>query len=145
MPYSETPEVRLDANTNQRFSQGEERLASRLPLAIFDPNAETIVTVDASDIGLGAGLAQIQHGKCVPVQFSSHTLSRTEAKYATNKKEALACLWACEHWEKFLLGRHFTLLTDHSCLLSLLRRQSSTRKSSKFDRRLDRLSRFDYD
>jgi transposase InsO family protein len=126
------------------FNNVKEAIATRLPLAIFDPNAETFVTVDASNVGLGAELAQIQHGKRVPIQFASHTLTSAEANYATNEKEALACLWACEHWEKFLLGRHFTLLTDHSCLLSLLKRHSSTRKSSKFDRWLDRLSRFDY-
>ena len=57
----------------------------------------------------------------------------------------LACLWAVECWEKFLLGRHFTLRTDHGALLTLLKQHTTTRKSAKFTRWLERLSRFDYD
>ena len=131
------------AQTNA-YRKVKEAIRSRLPLAIFDPNASTFVTVGASDVGLGAELSQIQEGRRVPIQFASHTLSPAERNYAVNEKEALACLWACEHWEKFFLGQPFTLRTDHNCLLSLLRHPTSTRKSVKFDRWLDRLSRFNY-
>ena len=84
-------------------------MRSRLPLAIFDPNASTFVTVDASDVGLGAELSQIQEGRRVSIQFALHTLSPAERNYAVNEKEALACPWACEHWEKFLPGQPFFL------------------------------------
>ena len=78
------------------------------------------------------------------MQFASHTLVDRERNFATNEKEALSCVWAIEHWEKFLLGHHFTLRTDHGALRSLLHQHSSTRKSAKFERWLERLSRFDY-
>ncbi|GFO08307.1 DNA helicase restriction enzyme type iii r subunit [Plakobranchus ocellatus] len=67
-----------------------------------------------------------------------------EQSYAVNEKEALACVWACETWEKYLLGRHFTLRTDDSSLASLLQSTTDSRKSAKFTRRLHRLSPFDY-
>ena len=126
------------------FQALKEAISDKLSLAIFDPNAPTFVTVDASDIGLGAQLSQLQDGHEVPIQFASHTLCDRERNFATNEREALACLWAIERWEKFLLGRPFTLRTDHGALLTLLQRHSPTRKSAKFARWLERLSPFDY-
>ncbi|GFN79794.1 retrovirus-related pol polyprotein from transposon 17.6 [Plakobranchus ocellatus] len=111
---------------------------------IFDPNSPTFVTTDSSDEGLGAVLSQIQQGREVPIAHISHTLQGRERSYAVNEKEALACVWTCEAWEKYLLGRNFILRTDHSSLASLLRSTIDSRKSAKFTRWLDRLSPFDY-
>ena len=136
---------RWDEPQHRAFEQLKETISSSLHLAIFDPNLPTVVTVDASDVGLGAQLSQLQDGREIPVQFASHTLQDRERNFATNEKEALGCIWAIEHWEKFLLGRHFTLRTDHGSLRTLLTQHTSTRKSAKFDRWSQRLSRFDFD
>ncbi len=133
-----TKECQLSFDTLKRMA------GDKLSLHIFDTSADTIVTTDASDTGIGAVLSQIQGRKEVPIAFASHTLSPTERRYATNEREALACVWAVENWEKFLLGRHFLLRTDHSALTTLLKTHSSKRASSKFTRWLDRLSAFDY-
>ncbi len=45
-----------------------------LQLALFDPQCETHVSVDASDVGLGASLTQMQNGAEVTVSCTSHTL-----------------------------------------------------------------------
>ncbi len=111
---------------------------------IFDPNEKTLVTTDASDVGIGALLSQIQNGKEVPIAFYNKTLEPPERNYAANEKEALACLKACEHWEKFLLGRPFTLRTDHQALTTLLNNPQGKRQSSKFQRWKERLAEFDY-
>ncbi len=76
-------------------------------------------------------------------EYQSH--SPTERRYATNEREALACVWAVEHWEKYLLGRHFVLETDHSALTAILKGQGKDRRSSdKFSRYRERLRKFDY-
>jgi transposase InsO family protein len=80
----------------------------------------------------------------MPVCFASHSLNQAQRNYATNEKEALACLWACEKWEKFLLGRHFTLRTDHRPLTFLLKKHWQGRQSAKFVRWNDRLAQFDF-
>ncbi len=126
------------------FNELKTAISSSIQLALFDFNADTTVTVDSSDYGLGAVLSQKQYGVEVPIAFASRTLSPAERNYATNEREALSAIWACEHWDKFLLGRPFTLRTDHASLTSLLKLHTSTRKSAKFTRWLERLSQFDY-
>ncbi len=132
------------AKQDSAFQELKNSISADFELAIFNPNAKTIVTVDASDVGLGAQLSQIQDCREVPVQFASHTLLDRERNFAVNEREALACLWAIERWEKFLLGNPFTLRTDHSSLLTLLKRPTTARKSAKFTRWSQRLSRFDF-
>ena len=126
------------------FDKLKAAISEGVKMFIFDPNAPTFVSVDASDVGIGGVLSQIQNGREVPIAHASHTLQERERAYAVNEKEALACVWACETWEKYLLGRHFTLRTDHSSLVSLLQTSKDTRKSAKFCRWLERLSVFDY-
>ena len=45
------------------FQALKDAISDDLELAIFDTNAPTFVTVDASDIGLGAQLSQLQDGR----------------------------------------------------------------------------------
>lgn len=90
-------------------------------LAFFNPKAETFVTTDASVVGLGAELSQRQEdGTIRPVAFASRTLSTTERKYSIGELEALACIWACEKWDRYLMGKPFVLITDHKSLVTLL-------------------------
>ena len=128
----------------EAFKRLKEMAGSNLSIHIFDPNLTTIVTVDASDVGLGAVLSQVKGGSEVPICFSSQTLTSAQRNYATNEKEALACLWACEKWEKFLLGRHFFLRTDHKPLTFLLSKHWQGRQSAKFGRWIARLDPFDF-
>ncbi len=67
------------------------------------------VDVDASSVGLGATLTQMQGGQEVMITCASHTLSKTERHYSAVEKEALGCLWAVERFEKYLLGHPFVL------------------------------------
>ena len=115
-----------------------------LKVHLFDPAAPTILTTDASDVGVGAMLSQVQNGKEVPIAFASSTLTPAQRNYSASEKEAWAVVWACEHWEKYLLGRHFTLQTDHSALKTMLVNRGSRRESSKFHRWLERLSPFSF-
>ncbi|MCP3663565.1 MAG: hypothetical protein GY696_13920 [Gammaproteobacteria bacterium] len=116
----------------------------------FDPNAKAFVTTDASDDGIGALLSQIQEGnaewggKELPITFFNKSLDKSQRNYAANEKEALACMAACEHWEKFLLGRPSTLRMDHEALTTLLNNTASRRQSAKFQRWKERLAEFDY-
>ena len=138
----------------EAFSWGQEQetafktlqlaLAEDLRVFLFDPTAPTTVTTDASDVGVGAVLSQMQEGREVPIAFASSTLTPTQRGYSASEREAWACVWALERWEKYLLGRHFTLRTDHSALQTLLTSRTTKRESSKFPRWLARLAAFDF-
>jgi len=96
-------------------------------LAFYRPEAETIVTCDASKKGLGAVLSQKQEdGTLRPVAFASRSLSAAEKKYDIGELEALACIYAVERWDRYLHGKPFTLETDHISLVTLLQQSNGT-------------------
>ncbi len=138
-------QIKWTPTCDKAFKTMKAAIADNLLLSVFDPEAPTFVTTDASDIGLGAVLSQTQNAREVPVKFASRTLEGRERNYATNEREALGCKWAVEHFQDFLLGRHFTLCTDHKGLETILKTTGTGRKTSKFARWRERLQHFDFD
>ncbi len=88
-----------------------------------------------------------QGSREVTICCASHTLSETEQHYSTVKKEALACVWAIEHWDKYLLGKPFALHTDQHVLQQVLNsptQAESAHKMSKFICWAERLTAYDF-
>lgn len=90
---------------------------SNIPtLGYYDVNDRTIVIADASPVGLGCVLVQINnHGPRI-IAYGHRTLSDCERRYCQTEKEALGLVWAVEHFYVFLLGKEFELVTDHKPL-----------------------------
>ena len=85
--------------------------------------AETKVSADASSFGLGAVIQQKAEKNLATLETYSICLSHNDGHrntLCTNEKESLALTWACERFSMYLLGRSFTLETDHKPLISLL-------------------------
>ncbi|XP_051782102.1 uncharacterized protein K02A2.6-like [Erpetoichthys calabaricus] len=96
-------------------------LSSPEVLAQYSNMADTRVAADASSYGIGAVLTQKQQdGSWRPITYISRGLTDTERRYAQIEKEALAVTWACERLSSYLMGLHFTLMTDHKSLVPLL-------------------------
>ncbi len=51
-----------------------------------------------------------------PVAYISRKLFPREVRYSTVEKECLAIKWALDSLRYYLLGREFTLETDHKAL-----------------------------
>lgn len=86
-------------------------------LGYYDPLDRTQVYADASPVGLGAVL--VQHGKNGPriIAFGNKSLSDREKRYCQTEKEALALVWAVEHFDIYLFGKDsFELISDHKPL-----------------------------
>ena len=77
--------------------------------------------VDASPIGLGAILSQIDHyGKTVVVAYASKVLSTAEQNYTQIEREMFAIVWGCLKFEYYLRGcREFTVWTDPQPLIPI--------------------------
>lgn len=111
-------EFKWDSKCQTCFDEVRRFLSGRC-LQLFDPALQTIVTTDASAIGLGAVLQQRRGHDLVSVAFASRRLADAEKKHSTCELEALARVWACEHWRVYLWGRSFTLHTDHQALVTV--------------------------
>ncbi|XP_055585279.1 uncharacterized protein K02A2.6-like [Uranotaenia lowii] len=119
-----------------------------ISLGFFSEYDKTILYTDASPVALGAVLVQ-EESNAAPrvISFASKSLTPTERKYAQNQREALAAVWAVEHFSYFLLGRHFTLRTDAQGVAFILNRSrdDSRRALTRADGWALRLSPYRYD
>ena len=108
----------------------------------FSKEKPTTVSVDASLRAIGAVLSQEGH----PVLYISRKLSDTEARYSNIEREALAALWACQRLEHFLLGKAFTILTDHKPLVYIFYPDSAVKTdiSARLVRFSLKMMRYDY-
>ena len=104
----------------QAFLKVKEELSKPTVLALYDPQRETKVSADASSYGLGVVLLQKTSNDWQPVAYTSRSLSETERRYAQIEKEALAITWACEKVAMYILGKRFTIKTDHKPLVPLM-------------------------
>jgi len=79
-----------------------------------------LLQTDASDRGVGAVLSQKDvEGVDRPIAYYSKKLLPRESKYSTVEKECLAIKLGIEAFRVYLLGRRFTIQTDHRSLIWL--------------------------
>ena len=98
------------------FQTLKDRLTDSTTIAYYDPQAPIEVLTDASPVGLGAILAQ----NSKVVAYASRALSDVESRYSQTEREALAVVWACEHFDMYLRGApSFDVITDHKPLVTI--------------------------
>ncbi|XP_064189961.1 uncharacterized protein LOC135253984 [Anguilla rostrata] len=102
------------------------------PTSAPDPDGAYCIPTDASDRGLGAVLTQQVEGVDRPVLYISRKLSQREAKYSTVEKECLAIRWAVGALRYYLLGRPFTLCSDHAPLQWLHRMKDTNARITRW-------------
>ncbi|KAL8562268.1 hypothetical protein ACOMHN_037224 [Nucella lapillus] len=100
----------------------------------FNPDLKTEVIVDASPFGLGCVLSQRDNNDNIHVvAYASRALTDVESRYSQTEREALAVVWACEHFNLYLLGQHFTIVSDHKPLEGIYNKATS-RTSARIER-----------
>ena len=96
----------------QAFLTLKEKLIQAPVLAYpkLEANASTFtLETDASAVGIGAVYGH-------PVAYVSRALKKAEKKYSVIQQECLAIVFATKQFRHYLLGRPFTILTDHAPL-----------------------------
>lgn len=102
------------------FSKIKNILCSQPVLEIFDKDLPITIYTDASLNGIGAILKQIQKdGKEKPVGYFSKKLNDTQKRKKAIYLECLAIKEAIKYWQFWLIGRKFTVLSDHKPLENL--------------------------
>jgi len=75
-----------------------------------------VFQTDASNSGVGTVLSQQVEGVDRPILYISRKLTQREVNYSTVEKECPAIQWAVSALHYYLLGRPFTLWSDHAPL-----------------------------
>jgi RNase H-like domain found in reverse transcriptase/Reverse transcriptase (RNA-dependent DNA polymerase) len=127
---------------NEAFTQLKRILTAESILTMPDYEKEFVLFSDASDIGVGAMLAQGERNNQKAVAYFSQKLTSCQKRYSVTERECLAVLLAVEKFRHYLLGSHFTVVTDHSALQWLL--ALKTPVSSRLCRWIMTLQQYDF-
>ena len=99
------------------FEELKKQLCSDPVLKSPDFSKAFILQTDASNRGVGAVLSQIDDdGEEHPVAYFSRKLLERGEKYCIIEKECLAIKLAIQAFRVYLLGKPFTIQTDHRSL-----------------------------
>uniref|UniRef100_A0A9J7ZIZ6 Reverse transcriptase/retrotransposon-derived protein RNase H-like domain-containing protein n=1 Tax=Cyprinus carpio carpio TaxID=630221 RepID=A0A9J7ZIZ6_CYPCA len=92
----------------EAFRRIKAALTSEPVLRAPDFNCPFLLQTDASDMGLGAVLSQVQDGEEHPIIYISRKLTPAEQRYATLEREALAVKWAVLELRELVTDQHPT-------------------------------------
>lgn len=82
-----------------------------------DTSKHFILTTDASSVAIGAVLSQLNHeGRKKVIHCYSRCLTDAEKNYSVTDKELLAAVKGIQNYRHYLLGKTFTLETNHKVL-----------------------------
>ncbi|UYV71143.1 hypothetical protein LAZ67_8001868, partial [Cordylochernes scorpioides] len=101
------------------------------------------VYCDASTLGIAGILKQVHpDGNVYPVQYFSRTLRPHEKNYSISELECLAIVESAEKFRIYLMGRKFTIFSDHHALQWL---KTIKNPSGRLFRWSLRLSSYEYE
>lgn len=104
----------------QSFDKMKQMLCSQPVLEIYDPELPIYIYTDASLQGIGAVLKQKQiNGEEKPVAYFSKKLNDSQKKKKAIYLEGLAIKEAIKYWQYWLMGKTFTVFSDHKPLENL--------------------------
>ena len=129
--HSAPKELTWTPQAEEAFTTLKKKMTSAPALVPARMDYPFILQTDASDVGLGAVLAQEYHGEEQPIAFFSRRLNKAEQNYSTTEKECLAVVEGVKAFALYLIGSVFTIVTDHAALKSL---QTTTKSGPRVTR-----------
>jgi cleavage and polyadenylation specificity factor subunit 1 len=116
--------VRWTPDLTDAFNTAKQLLADATMLSHPLPGAQIALSVDASNLAVGAVLEQLVDNVWRPLAFFSRQLRPPEQKYSAFDRELLALYLAVRHFRYFLEGRAFIAFTDHKPLVAAMTKLS---------------------
>lgn len=95
-------------------------LTTKPVLSLYDHTRDHKLCTDASDNCIAGVLMQLEpDGEWHPVFYASRRCNKAECNYDIQNKEALAVVWSCSKYYRFLYAKRFSVQVD-SAALSIL-------------------------
>jgi len=138
VPFAWTEEHR------QAFERLKVALITAPVVALPQEDGKFILECDASLVAAGAVLSQVQgpNNEEKVICYFSRMFNSAQSSYCTTRRELLSILMAVQHFKHYLVGRKFTIRTDHSYLRWL---HSTPEVSGQKARWIMTLSEYDFD
>lgn len=108
-----------DKRCQDAFNTIKKSLSDPKILSYPDFSQPFIITCDASKIGCGAVLSQIQNDIEVPIYFASKSFNKAEQRKAPVEQELIAVHWAVKQFRPYVYGSEFTVRSDCKALVYL--------------------------
>ena len=137
-------ELHWSTAATDAFARIKRTLADLTLLSHPVPDADLSIMTDASNTAVGAVLQQLVANIWKPIAYYSRKLTPAETRYSTFDRELLAIYQAIRHFQHYVEGQQFHILTDHKPLIYSLF-SSSHRYSPRQLRHLDLISQFTSD
>lgn len=109
----------------QAFKLIKEKLVSATIIMVPDWSQPFEVMCGAIDFAMGAVLGQKRDNLFRAIYYASRTLNGAQLNYTTTKKEMLAVVFACDKFQKCLMGTKVIVYTDHATVRYLFSKKDS--------------------
>ena len=119
-------EFRWENEEQNAFENIKNELCANPLVQPYSLTKEATVTTDGSEKAIGGVLSQEEH----LVIYVSRKLSQAKKNYSNFEREAFAIVFVVTRLKQFLLGRRFTLQTDHKPLKNLFAPDEETPKTA---------------
>ena len=104
----------------QAFNLAKEAIASATECRFRNQNFQLVLSVDSSDLGVGAGLGQLNENNQIEfLAYFSKGFSDVEKRYPIRQKELCGIAHAVLNFAHLLLFEPFLILNDHQSLQKL--------------------------
>lgn len=104
------------------------------------PNFSLLFQIQTDAFGLGIGAVMLQQGH--PIAYFSKKLSSHLIRASTYVRELFAVTQVVFKWSQYLLGHHFSILTDHHSFKEIVNQVIHTPEQQKY---LVKLLGYDFD
>jgi len=122
---------------NNAFVKLKHQLTSAPVLASPDYSKEFFIQCDASKLGVGAVLTQLNDkGEEVPIAFFSKKLNTAQKNYSVTEQECLAVILSLKRFRPYVEGQEFTVVTDHASLQWLMRQSDLSGRLARWSLKL---------
>ena len=75
-----------------------------------------ILDTDASNVGMGFVLSQVQDGQEKVISYYNKSFNKAERKYCVTRRELLPVVASIKNFHHYLYGRKFKVRSDHGAL-----------------------------